>query len=209
MQRQIPAVLRVLRASGPVPRQNGGHSSYATVTVAENCGGSAVAVPVSRNALFDSRYIFCVSEGRISGFLREWVDSAPEVDSRPALHSSWPRTSSTTAVACFIRVLLVLTHLALCSGRLLSHRMEKCAQSMLRPPSSFFIENLDIISISPLYFAVFSAVGTLRWVIFRSPRRRRVLRCRGLGRWRGRRESDSQVTRHQLVSVTHCIVDVM
>ena len=27
LQRQIPAVLRVLRASGPVPRQNGGHSS--------------------------------------------------------------------------------------------------------------------------------------------------------------------------------------
>ena len=39
------AALRVLRASGPVPRQNGGHSSYSTVTVAENCGGSAVAVP--------------------------------------------------------------------------------------------------------------------------------------------------------------------
>ena len=48
LQRQIPAVLRVLRASGPVPRKNGGHSSYATVTVAENCGGSAVAGPWSR-----------------------------------------------------------------------------------------------------------------------------------------------------------------
>ena len=30
----------------------------------------------------------------------------------------------------------------------------------------------------------------------------------GSGGWRGRRESDSQVTRHQLVSVTHCIVGV-
>ena len=39
--------------------------------------------------------------GRIPGFLREWVDSAPEVDSRPPLLSSWPRTSSTTAVPFF------------------------------------------------------------------------------------------------------------
>ena len=44
LQRQIPAVLRVLRAFGSVLRQNGGHSSYATVTEAENCGDSAVAV---------------------------------------------------------------------------------------------------------------------------------------------------------------------
>ena len=51
-----------------------------------------------RDALFDSGYIFCVISretiGRIDGFLREWVDSAPEVSSRPALLSSWPRTSS-------------------------------------------------------------------------------------------------------------------
>ena len=40
------------------------------------------------------------------------------------------------AVACLLLVLLVLTHLALRSRRVLSHRMEKCAQSMLRPPSS-------------------------------------------------------------------------
>ena len=36
-------VLQVLRASGPVPRQNVGPSSCASVTVAENCGVSAVA----------------------------------------------------------------------------------------------------------------------------------------------------------------------
>ena len=47
----------------------------------------------------------------------------------------WPRTSSTTAVACFLLVLLVLTHLALCS-----HGKEKCTQSMLRPPSSFSLK---------------------------------------------------------------------
>ena len=39
--------------------------------------------------------------GRNSGFLREWVHSAPEVNSRPALLLEWPRSSSTTAVACF------------------------------------------------------------------------------------------------------------
>ena len=63
----------------------------------------AVTAFLVRGALFDSGYIFCVilreTFGIISGFLREWVDSAPEVDSRPVLLSSWPRTSSTTAVA--------------------------------------------------------------------------------------------------------------
>ena len=40
---------------------------------------------------------------------------------------------------------------------------------------------LCIVSMSPLYFSEFSTVGTLRQVIFWEPRRRRVLRCRGLG----------------------------
>ena len=51
VQRQFPAVLRVLRASGSVPQQNGGHSSHTSVTVTENCGGSAVAVPWGRATL--------------------------------------------------------------------------------------------------------------------------------------------------------------
>ena len=58
---------------------------------------------------------------------------------------------------------------------------------------------------APLHFAVFQqSADSARWV-FLSPQRRRVLRCRGLGGWRGRRGCDSQVTRHQSVSVTHCI----
>ena len=57
-----------------------------------------------------------------------------------------------------VLVLLVLMHLALCSRRLLTHGMEKYAQSMLRPPSGFFLGNLDNISMSPLYFAdIFSS----------------------------------------------------
>ena len=72
-------LLRVLRASGPVPRQNGGHSSYATVTVAENCGGSAFAVPGCSTV---DTYSASAREtfGIISGFLREWADSALEID---------------------------------------------------------------------------------------------------------------------------------
>ena len=55
--------------------------------MAENCGVSAVAVPglrmlcstVDTNSA-SAREAF----GKISGFLREWVHSAPEVASRPA-----------------------------------------------------------------------------------------------------------------------------
>ena len=53
----------------------------------------------------------------------------------------------------------------------------------------FFLDNLDNISMSPLYFAVFSAVGTLRQVIFWEPSTTKsssLSRARG---WRGRRES--------------------
>ena len=92
--------------------------------------------------------MLCVIQGgfwkNLVIFLRDWVDSAPEVDSRPALLPQVARTSSTTAVACSILVLLVFTHLALCSRRLLTHGMEKCAQSMLRLPSSFSSETWTI-----------------------------------------------------------------
>ena len=130
--------------------------------------------------------------------LRDWVDSAPEVDSRPALLSSQPRTSSTSAVACFLLVLLVLTHLALCSRRLLSHRMVDASA-----PKQFFLENLDNSSVSPLYFAVFSAVGTLRQVIFWEPSTTKIS---SLSRaWRGAGSlgvPPPRLTFHQLVSLT-------
>ena len=56
------------------------------------------------------------------GWLME--DFVPEVDSRrfsPMPKMKWPR-SSTTAVACFLQVLLILLHLALSSRRLLACR---------------------------------------------------------------------------------------
>ena len=103
MQRQIPASSSssCLRSSSSTEWWK---FQFATVTVAENCGGSAVAVPGSRMLCSTvDTYSASAREtfGRISGFQREGEHSAPEVDSRPALLSSWPRTSSTTAVACF------------------------------------------------------------------------------------------------------------
>ena len=117
-------------ASSSVPRQSWTfHFCFATVTGAENDGGSAVAVLLGVVQFLDK--IVAVPVGATTGgratlrstvdtcwlleefheFLREGVDWAPEVDSRPTL----PRTSSTTAVACFARVFLVFTHLAPCS----------------------------------------------------------------------------------------------
>ena len=56
-------------------------------------------------------------------FLREWVLwilRSILVASLPVHMSKmkWPRSSSTTPVACFLLVLLVFLHLALCSRRL-------------------------------------------------------------------------------------------
>ena len=74
--------------------------------------------------------------GIISGFLRGWVHSAPEVNSRPALLYS--NVEVTTLIVdpgrgLFSTGFAGLMHLALCSRRLPSRRMEKCAQYMLRP----------------------------------------------------------------------------
>ena len=80
-----PAFSQSVLVPGSVPRQSVGHSSYATVIGAQNCGGSAVAVLLGvAQCLF--RQMICISSrvasGRNPGFLREGVDSAPEVDSR-------------------------------------------------------------------------------------------------------------------------------
>ena len=116
----------------------------------------------------------------------------------------WPRSSSTPAVACFLLVLLVLMHLVLCSRRLPSSRMEKCAQFLLRP--TIFLGNLYIISTNTLFCCIFSCAQSPP-VIFWEPSTTKsssLSRARG---WRGRRESDSQVTCHQLVSVTAFCID--
>ena len=70
------------------------------------------------------------------GFLREWVHSAPKVNARPALLFSGVEVATLVVdpgSAYFLLVLLVKMHLAPCSGRLPSRRMEKCTQFMLRP----------------------------------------------------------------------------
>ena len=70
-------------------------------------------------------------------FLREWVHSALEVNSRPVLLFSGVEVATLVvdprSGVFFKLVLMALMHLALCSGRLPSRRMEKCAKQMLRP----------------------------------------------------------------------------
>ena len=82
-------------------------------------GGTCLAVIVLCGGMLQGAVVtLCIIQGgfgRIYDFLLEWVDSAPELDSRPALLPLVAGTSSTTAVACSILVLLVLTHRALCS----------------------------------------------------------------------------------------------
>ena len=90
---------------------------------AENCGDPQLPFFWgSRNAWFDYGYMICIIQGGFwvifYDFLRDWVDSAPEVDSRRSLHTwpmrKWPSSSSTVAWLAFYWFLLVM-HLALCS----------------------------------------------------------------------------------------------
>ena len=126
----VPAVCRVLGAFGSVPRQSGGHSSCMQIlvrtvrTVQQTVEISQLQfwgwfwtcllwcnqqVPWlgSRNAWFDDGYMLCIIQGGfwknfMIFYVKEYSD--PELDSRPALLAG---TSSTTAVACSILVLLV------------------------------------------------------------------------------------------------------
>ena len=116
----------------------------------------------------------------------------------------WPRSSSIPAVACFLLVLLVLMHLVLCSRRLPSRRMEKCAQYMVRP--TIFLGNLDTISTNTLFCSIFSCAQSLL-VIFWEPSTTKSSSLSGARGWRGRWESDSQVTCHQFVLVTAFCID--
>ena len=98
-------------------------------------------------------------------------------------------------------------HLALCSRRLPAGRhahAEKCADAsgelFTRNVWHYFYEPLVLCRVfSSRHIALGGALDGEEL----------VLRRRGLWEWRGRRESDSQVTRHKQVSVTHCIGDVM
>ena len=138
------------------------------MTSAENCEGSAVAaLRGSRNACFET-----------------WILRSTHV-----LLLRVPRSSSTTAVACISLVCWYLCT-SRCSRRLLTHGMEKYAQSMLRPPSSFSSQKAGQHFYEPLVlFRYVQQSARCGRCFFGSLRRRRVLRCRGLSRWRGRRES--------------------
>ena len=132
-----------------------------------------------RNAWLDSGYTFCVSSRRASWtnsshFLREGGTLDPQVDScfHPANMAEEEVAALVVymAVACILLVLPVKLHLALCSRRLppgrLAHARSVHSRCFGRAVSLGF---LGIISMSPLYFAEFSAVGTLRQVIFWEP----------------------------------------
>ena len=119
--------------------------------------------------------------------------SAPEVNSRPALPRACVRCHEEVAAlvvdpgsGLFFTGFAGENAPRAVSGRSPSRRMEKCAQFLLRP--TIFLGNLDIISPKPLFCSIFSCARS-PLVDFLSPRRRRTLRRRGLGGWRGRRES--------------------
>ena len=95
---------------------------------------------------FYGGYMLCIIQGGLwknfDDFLHEGVDSAPELDPRPA------GTSSTTAVACSLLVLLVLMHLALCS--------HDCRQLMLRLLTSCTLKSVHDFLRAPVFFSMFN-----------------------------------------------------
>ena len=103
----VPAVRRVLRASGSVPRQNGGHSSCTQIlvrtvhTVQQTVEISQVqfwgwlwtrlllcnnrCLVGSRNALFDDGYVLCIIQGGFwKNFTIVYMKGLTRLDSRPA-----------------------------------------------------------------------------------------------------------------------------
>ena len=97
-------------------------------------------------------------------FLHEGVDSAPELDSSPALLPKVAGTLSTTAVACSTLVLLVLTHLALCS-----HDCRQSAEKCTIDASVAHEMHLEICTLflrASCVFSACSAFDFLRESIF-------------------------------------------
>ena len=136
----------------------------------------------------------------------------------------WPRSSSTTAVASSMMVLLVSTHLALCSldcpgafpqnGEVctvdavqrdtLTYRFTKiCAQLMLRFFPWWFAWKSGHYFYVPRSWQSLGCCFSLQLRSFSPCVRHR----RGGGGVAG--SLDSQVTRHQLVAETHCSVVVL
>ena len=141
-------------------------------------------------AWFDDGYMSCIIQGgfwkNFYDYLHEEVDSAPELDSRLALLPQVAGTSSTTAVACSILVLMVLTHLAL-----FSNDWRQCAEKRTVDDSvapEFYLESVHYFYEPPVFQNVqcskFCASG-----FFWSPRALTPVSARGLGEYRSRRES--------------------
>ena len=130
-------------------------------------GGAAL---LSRCASFDSGYIFCVSSRLLLNVFSTRCGTRL-LKSILSCSPLWPRTSLPTAAVC-ASWFLVSVHLALCSLR-----YGDVAQLTLRllylPESGNYFHE-------PLFFAVICSPSG---------------HCEGSG-WRGRRESDSQVTCH-------------
>ena len=135
------------------------------------------------------------------GFLREWVHSAPKVKSRPAPLSSGVEVA--TLVVDHGSSLIYTGFAAIDAPRAVFPTIAFTQNGAVCTEHAsgrlFFLENLDIISTNPLFCSIFSCAQS-PLVIFWEPSTTKsssLSRARG---WRGRQESDSQVTCHQLVS---------
>ena len=166
-----------------------------------------------RGALFDSRYIFCVCKGdywknfwlfHVNGYTRLLRSILVLLFS--LLAWKWPRSASTQAVAYVLLVLLVLMHLAV--FRTIAFTQNGEVYTVNASAELFCLGNLDIISTNSLFCSICSCAQS-PLVIFWEPSTTKSSSLSRAPGWRGRQESDSQVTCHQLVSVTHCSVDVI
>ena len=95
-------------------------------------------------------------------------------------------------------------HLALCSGRSPSRRMEKCAQFLLRP--TFFPWKSGHYFSEPLVLQYFQLCAVSARRFFGALDDEELFVVEGSVGWRGRRESRLPGDLPQLVSVTQCIV---
>ena len=142
------------------------------------------------------------------------VGSDPEDDCPALLGVAVPRSSSTTAVARILLVLLVFMHLALCSStvRRLEERSSLSWHGDVRTVDASVFDEFHLKSGQHfdepfLFWQTFLAVRAFSQHSFLSPRALTLVSARGLPGCRSRRELYSQVTWHQLVSVTACCND--
>ena len=126
----------------------------------------------SRNAWLDDGSMLCIIHGgfwkNFYDFLRAGLDSAPELDSRPAVHCR-PRQWH---VPCLV-FLPVLMHFALCS--------HDCPQLMLRLLTSCTWKSVHYFQRAPCIFQHFPRSKFCASRFFWSPRAPTGVSVRGLG----------------------------